>query len=121
MPLKYRAERVAIIKRGSDFAKMLGVGLVASHAGFIPENMSDPLISGGGGGLAGVGATLRQQRPDPLFRDRAGNPVTLLRTLEDVGTGNLGVNLDPANLIMYGKGNPVDALKVIGRYVKGII
>jgi len=46
--------------------------------------------------------------------------VTLLRTLEDVGTGNLGVNLDPANLVMYGKGNPVDALKVIGKFVRGI-
>ena len=34
-----------------------------------------------------------------------------------MGTDNLGINLDPANLILYGKGNPVDALDVFGQYV----
>ena len=37
-----------------------------------------------------------------------------------MGTGNLGINLDPANLLMYGKGNPVDALGVFGEYVRGV-
>ena len=32
----------------------------------------------------------------------------------------MGINLDPANLIMYGKANPVDALEVFGEYVRGI-
>ena len=32
----------------------------------------------------------------------------------------MGINLDPANLIMYGKANPVDALEVFGEYVMGI-
>jgi sugar phosphate isomerase/epimerase len=38
----------------------------------------------------------------------------------DIGTGNLRVNLDPANLLMYGKANPVDALDIIGKYVMGV-
>lgn len=46
--------------------------------------------------------------------------MTLLRTIEDIGTGNLGVNLDPANLIMYGRGNPVDALDLFGKYVRNM-
>lgn len=120
VPLKYRAERVAIIKKGSDFAKMLGVGLVASHAGFIPENMSDPLYPGVVEALRELALHSAKNGQILCFETGQETPVTLLRTLEDVGTGNLGVNLDPANLIMYGKGNPVDALKVIGRYVKGI-
>ena len=37
-----------------------------------------------------------------------------------VGTGNLGVNLDPANLILYGKGNPIDALDVFGGHVRNV-
>jgi sugar phosphate isomerase/epimerase len=37
-----------------------------------------------------------------------------------VGTANLGVNLDPANLILYGKANPVDALDVFGQYVRSV-
>ena len=44
----------------------------------------------------------------------------MLRLIESVGTGNLGVNLDPANLILYGRANPIDALDVFGKHVKGI-
>ncbi len=47
-------------------------------------------------------------------------PVTLLRALTDIGTGNLFVNYDTANLVMYGKANPLDGLKVIGKYVKAL-
>ena len=47
-------------------------------------------------------------------------PVTLLRCLLDVGTGNMGVNLDPANLLMYGKANPVDAVDVLGAHIKTV-
>ncbi len=44
----------------------------------------------------------------------------MLRLIKEVGTGNLGINLDPANLILYGKGNPIDALDVFGEYVRNI-
>ncbi|MBN1936616.1 MAG: sugar phosphate isomerase/epimerase, partial [Anaerolineae bacterium] len=40
--------------------------------------------------------------------------------IEDLGGENLGINLDPANLLMYGRANPVDALDVFGRYVVGV-
>lgn len=45
-------------------------------------------------------------------------PITLLRLIQDVGTGNVYVNFDPANIVMYGYGNPVDALEIIGPYVR---
>ena len=44
----------------------------------------------------------------------------MLRLIEDVGLDNVFVNLDLANLIVYGKGNPVDAMEVIGHHVRGI-
>jgi sugar phosphate isomerase/epimerase len=46
--------------------------------------------------------------------------VVLLRTFERIGTNNLGINLDPANLILYGKASPIDSLDVIGSYVTNI-
>ena len=55
-----------------------------------------------------------------MFETGQETPVTLLRTIEEVGTGNLGVNLDPANFILYGKANPVDSLDIIGKYVRGV-
>ena len=44
----------------------------------------------------------------------------MLRCFETVATDNLYVNLDTANLILYGKANPVDALDVFGKYVRNI-
>ena len=44
----------------------------------------------------------------------------MLRCFEKVGNKNLGVNLDTANLILYGKGNPVDALDVFGKLVMDV-
>ena len=54
------------------------------------------------------------------FETGQETPITLLRTIHDIGTDNLGINLDPANLLMYGKANPVDALDVFGQYVRGV-
>ena len=54
------------------------------------------------------------------FETGQETPVTLLRTIEAVAADNLGVNLDTANLILYGKANPVDALDVFGRHVRGV-
>ena len=44
----------------------------------------------------------------------------MLRTFEQVNMDNLFVNLDTANVILYGKANPVDALEVFGKYVKNL-
>jgi hypothetical protein len=45
-------------------------------------------------------------------------PTTMLRVIRDVNHPALGVGLDTANLILYGKANPVDAVKIIGPYVR---
>lgn len=56
------------------------------------------------------------------FRYETGQetPITLVRAMGDVGLDNQGVNFDLANLILYGKANPVDAIEIIGPYVQGI-
>ena len=43
-----------------------------------------------------------------------------MRTIQDIGRDNVGINLDPANLVMYGKGNAVDSLKLLGKYLLGV-
>ncbi|MCY3019231.1 MAG: sugar phosphate isomerase/epimerase, partial [Planctomycetota bacterium] len=44
----------------------------------------------------------------------------LLRFIKDVGRDNLGINFDPANMILYNNGDPVAALRLIGRRVRGV-
>ena len=73
------------------------------------ENPYDPQYAGFIEGMKEVALHLKQQNQYLLFESGQETPVTMLRAFEDIGTGNLGVNLDTANLILYGKANPVDA------------
>lgn len=120
VPKEYRETRVRELKAGSDFAKMIGADQLATHAGFLPESPAaegyDALVAA----IREVAAHCKENGQYFLFETGQETPVTLLRVIEDVGLDNLAVNLDPANLILYGKANPIDALDVIGKYVRDV-
>lgn len=120
VPVAFRFERMQDLMNGADFAHKLGIQDVATHVGFIPENPHDPNYHGLITALKVVCSHLLKNNQYLLFETGQETPVALLRAIEDVGTGNLGVNLDPANLVMYGKANPVDAMDMIGQYVRGV-
>jgi sugar phosphate isomerase/epimerase len=67
-----------------------------------------------------VGAYCKQNGQQ--FRCETGQetPITLFRVIQDAGLDNIGVNFDAANLILYGKANPVDALDILGPLVQGV-
>jgi L-ribulose-5-phosphate 3-epimerase len=120
VPEATRRGAVARLNAGAEFARAAGVASITTHAGFIPENPGDPVFSDVVAALREVCGHCRTQGQELWLETGQETPVTLLRTIEAVGTGNLGINLDPANLLMYGKANPLDALDVIGRYVRGV-
>ena len=120
VPVAYRAERVQNLLDGAAYARKLGLRDVVTHMGFIPENMSDPNWPGVVAAVKAVALDLKRHGQNLLFETGQETPVVLLRLFETIGTGNLYVNLDPANLILYGKANPVDALDVFGDYVRGV-
>ena len=120
VPKAYRAERVAALIAGADFAKMVGVDTVTTHVGFIPENPGNPLYPGLLDALREVVEHCAEWGLTFCFETGQETPTTLLRVIEDLGGENLGINLDPANLLLYGKANPVDALDVFGQYVVGV-
>lgn len=120
VPPEYREMRIAELKHGADFATKIGVKNVITHAGFIPENPSTPEYREVVEAIKEIAVYFKETGHNFLFETGQETPVTLLRTIETVGTGNLGINLDPANLILYGKANPIDALDVFGKYVMGV-
>lgn len=120
LPAAYRHRRVQELKASSDFARLLGVSQVATHAGFIPENPHDPQYPGMIDAIREVAQHMKENGQYFLFETGQETPVTLLRAIEDIGTGNLGINLDTANLILYGKAHPLDALEILGQYVKDV-
>lgn len=120
LPEAYREMRVKNLCDGADFAKKLGIVNVATHMGFIPENPNDPAFPGLCDAIRTVAEHLKANDQYLLFETGQETPTAMLRCFEVVGTDNLAVNLDTANLILYGKANPVDALDVIGKYVRNI-
>lgn len=120
VPTEYRYQRMQELMAGSDFAKLIGVDKVATHVGFLPENPCTTEFTAVVAAIKVVANYCKANGQYFLFETGQETPVTLLRTIQAVGTGNLGINLDPANLILYGKANPVDALDVFGKYVMDI-
>ncbi|MBQ8201564.1 MAG: sugar phosphate isomerase/epimerase [Clostridia bacterium] len=120
VPPEYRAMRVQNLCDGADFAHRIGLTDVATHMGFIPENPYDPNFEPLCDAIRTVAQHLKKNGQYLLFETGQETPVTMLRCFEQVGTDNLAVNLDTANLILYGKANPVDALDVFGKYVRNL-
>ena len=120
VPEAHRFARVKELLHGSDFAKKLGVENMATHAGFLPETPNCAQYHGAVCALREVALRCKANDQYFIFETGQETPVTLRRTIEDIGTDNLGINLDPANLILYGKANPVDALDVFGEYVRDV-
>ncbi len=120
VPEDMRELRIPQLKNASDFAKVLGVDDVITHMGFIPENPNDPIFPGFCDAVRDVALHCKANGQNLLFETGQETPVAMLRCFEEVGTGNLYVNLDTANLILYGKANPVDALDVFGKYVRNL-
>ncbi len=120
VPPEYRRLRARNLCDGADFAHLLGITDVATHMGFIPENPNDPLFEGFCDAVRTVAEHLKKNGQFLLFETGQETPVAMLRCFERVGCDNLGINLDTANLILYGKANPVDALDVFGAYVRNL-
>lgn len=120
IPHDTRRERIDALKQTSDLAKACSVPAVHTHCGFIPENPNNPLYHDALGAISEVASYVRSNGQTFLCETGQETPITLLRAIRDVGLDNVAVNLDVANLILYGKGEPVGALDVLGPYVKGM-
>ncbi len=120
VPEKYRRERIDHFKRASDFALQFGIPAFHTHNGFVPENPNDPVYTATVKAIREVAEHCKGNNQMVLYETGQESPTTLLRCIQDVGVDNQFVNLDTANLILYGSGNPVDALDVIGKLVRGV-
>lgn len=120
VPPKTRAARIDALKQVSDFAKRLGIGQVQTHCGFIPENPDDPLYPPAVDAIRTVAKHCQGNSQDFLMETGQETPTTMSRALRDVNMPNLGVGLDTANLILYGKANPVDAVDILGTHVRSV-
>ena len=117
VPPAYRMQRAEELITAAKFAKKIGVTRVATHVGFLPENMNDPEYLGVVAILRYVIKQYKDLGINFLFETGQETPITLLRVIEEIGMDNVGINMDTANLILYGKANSADAITVFGKYV----
>jgi sugar phosphate isomerase/epimerase len=118
IPREFRPERIKRLHEGIDFCKEAGIPAVHAHFGFIPENPEDTLYIEFVKIMKELGEYALHKGIDIYFETGQETPITLLRAITDIGTGNLYVNCDLANLVMYGKSNSLDGLKILQKYVR---
>lgn len=120
VPQQTRSARVTRLKSASDFAKQCDIPAVQTHCGFIPENPNDPVYTDLIPVVREVAAYCRRNGQNFRYETGQETPITLVRAIKDVGLDNQGVNFDLANLILYGKANPLDAIELLAPYIQGI-
>jgi L-ribulose-5-phosphate 3-epimerase len=120
VPRATRVARVNALKQASNFAKELGVSNVQTHCGFIPENPGDPVYPEVVTAIREIAEHCAINGQSFLRETGQETPTTVLRTIKDVGKPNVGVGLDTANVILYGKANPVDAVDILGPYIRTV-
>lgn len=120
VPADNRDERVAELKEIADFAARLGVKGVGLHLGFVPHDPRSETYRQ-------VVQTTRDvcdycaAQDQAIHLETGQEPADVLEAfLETVGRENLFVNFDPANMILYGCGEPLPALERIGRFVRSV-
>ncbi len=120
VPPATRAARIDALRQASDFAKLLGIQQVQTHCGFIPEDPADPLYAGTVEAIRAVAQHCQGNGQYFLMETGQETPTAMSRVLHDAAMPNLAVGLDTANLILYGKANPVDAVDILGSHVRSI-
>lgn len=120
VPPATRSMRMAEMREISDFSRLLGVDAVGLHLGFVPHDSSHALY----GEVLAVTRELCDYckgNGQNLHLETGQEPAdTLVRFLGDVDRDNLFVNFDPANMILYGCGEPIEALRKVGRHVRSV-
>jgi L-ribulose-5-phosphate 3-epimerase len=112
-PDEYWDARFARTVAFADFTKALGVKLLATHIGFVPHDKTDPQHGVMVDRLKRVCDELGQRGLTLVMETGQERAEDLLDFIAAVGRDNIGVNFDPANMVLYGVGEPVEAVTLL--------
>jgi L-ribulose-5-phosphate 3-epimerase len=113
IPLSTRALREARTLEVSDFARDIGVGSIGAHVGFVPEDTKHPDYNVVRDLVRRICDHVAKNRQTFAMETGQEPAANLLRFLQDVDRPNVGINFDPANMILYGTGDPIEALEIL--------
>lgn len=107
-------------RANAAIAQRMGLRLVTLHAGFLPHEAGDPLRKAMVARLRQIADAFGERGIEVGLETGQEDATTLLGVLGEIGRGNVGVNFDPANMILYGMGEPVEALHRLAGWVKQV-
>jgi len=108
------------IQQIADLAKSLGIRLVTFHAGFLPHDHNHPEFKKLVSRIGQIADHFKRKGLDLAFETGQEDAEDLELFLIQLNRPNVGVNFDPANMILYDRGNPVDALRTLGPRLKQV-
>lgn len=120
VPPVNRIRYIDTYKRAIDFCAMAGIPAMHSHFGFIPEEPNCELYASFIECMRDLCQYAKDKGVMVYCETGQETATTLIRAIQDIGTGNIFVNCDVANMILYGKGNPVDAVRQFGPLLKDL-
>ncbi|MEI7733223.1 MAG: sugar phosphate isomerase/epimerase family protein [Verrucomicrobiota bacterium] len=108
------------VQQTVKLAKKLGFKIVMFHAGFLPHEESDPNFAKLVERLRKIAGAFAKQGIQVAFETGQEPAESLSRFLVKLGCKNVGVNFDPANMLLYNNGDPIKAMKLLGPWIKQI-
>ena len=115
-----REERLSLTETISDFARALDVDEVAAHVGFVPEESDDPAYRPMVEAVGRLADYCKKNGQVFALETGQESAPALLSFLGDLGRDNVKVNFDPANMILYGSGEPIEALGIVADHVVSV-
>jgi sugar phosphate isomerase/epimerase len=120
VPPQTRHKRLVEMKSIAEFAHWLGCPVVALHLGLVPHETSDPQYAAAIAVTRELCDHCREMGQSLHLETGQESADLLLSFIRHVGCENLFINFDPANMILYGSGDPIAALKTLGSYVRSV-
>jgi sugar phosphate isomerase/epimerase len=123
VPDEHWAGNQELAAAAAALARQLGLKLVSTHAGFLPHERSDPAFDKLSGRVATLAQMVAEIDGSLLLESGQESADTLLLFLDEMaqrGAGNVAVNFDPANLILYDMDEPIEALRKLVPYVQQV-
>lgn len=120
VPVSTRSARLQEMKEISDFTRLLGCNTIGLHLGVVPHDTQSREYSE-------IIEVTRQLCDHALYNEQNVHLETgqesaeaLVQFIGDMKRLNLFINFDPANMILYGMGEPIPALKQVGAFVRSV-
>jgi sugar phosphate isomerase/epimerase len=108
------------IQATAALAQQLGLKLVMFHAGFLPHDEKDPNFTKMLRRLAEIADVFKAANIALGLETGQETAADLMQLLRQLKRPNVGVNFDPANMILYDKGNPIAALRTLGPWIRSL-